>query len=283
MCYSAQLEQNLKKLRQKKKARVDLAAFEKLFRQRLEGERLHIPKALEANFYSPEGTDEKRIEQLIAEYNHQRTKELEVELFKQKTRLASAERSLKVKVTKAATESQRIATTKIDWHLKKIADLKRTEIKERDSRIFPFHYAPVFVFEDGEYVIRPMRYHCRPEGKPERYDRDFDGLYNARRDNLEGFWKGQFGHTHAFVVMTGFYENVAKHDFERRELKPGEQAENLVIHFNPKPEFEMNVACLWSHWTAQGKRVTQLICRDHRRTAARNFGGRSRSMRDPVN
>lgn len=115
------------------------------------------------------------------------------------------------------------------------------------------YYAPIFVFEDNEYVIKPMRYLCRPAGKPARYDRDFDGLYNARRDNLEGFWKGQFGITHAIVVMTGFYENVAKHDFEHRELRPAEKPENMILNFNPKPQFQMLVACLWSHWEQAGQ------------------------------
>lgn len=253
MCYSAQLEMNLKTLQRPYKARIAMEAFERLFHRRLTDDRIYIPKAMEANFYNASTPEEKRIKDLIDAHLQLKTKNLEVELFKQKKRLADAERTIQKKETKAAVESKRIATNKIQWHLNKIADLKRTELKTIDSRIFPFHYAPVFILEGDEYVIMPIRYHCRPAGKPEFYDRKFDGLYNARRDNLEGFWKGQFGHTHAFVVMSGFYENVAKHDFEHRELAPGEKPENLVLNFNPQPRFDMRVACLWSHWDQPGK------------------------------
>ncbi len=38
----------------------------------------------------------------------------------------------------------------------------------------------------------------------------YPGTYNARRDNLQGFWKGQFGHTHGLIVVNAFYENVTE-------------------------------------------------------------------------
>ncbi|WP_408431775.1 hypothetical protein [Paraburkholderia fungorum] len=91
-------------------------------------------------------------------------------LFKQRKRLADAERSLLTKVTKAATESQRIATDKIAWTLGKLDDIQRSELKPRDSRIFPGHYAPVMVMENGRLVVKPMRYQCRIAGKPAVYD-----------------------------------------------------------------------------------------------------------------
>ena len=40
----------------------------------------------------------------------------------------------------------------------KLADLKRAEGKDRDSRIFPGVYAPVIVSEGGKVTIKPMRY-----------------------------------------------------------------------------------------------------------------------------
>ncbi len=235
------------------KARADVASFERLFKKRLVDDRIKIPKAMEANFLNPETAEERRIHELIVEYQNRKTSQLEAELFKQKSRLVTAERSIKLKTTKKALEDQRIASNKIEWHLEKIADLKRTELKPADARIYPMFYAPVVIVENSERMIKPMRYHCRPAGKPESYDKDYDGLYNARRDNLEGFWKGQFTKSHAIVLMTGFYENVARHDFEHRELAPGEKAENLILHFNPRPAFQMRVACLWSHWAEAGK------------------------------
>jgi Uncharacterised ACR, COG2135. len=124
----------------------------------------------------------------------------EQELFKQRARLADAERTLQAKTTKAASESKRIATSKIESTLRGLDDLRRTELKDRDSRIFPGNYAPVMVMEDGKRVIKPMRYHCRPAGKPAFYDKKYPGLYNARFDNLEGFWKGLFGYSHGLIV-----------------------------------------------------------------------------------
>ena len=104
----------------------------------------------------------------------------EEELFKQKKRLADAARTLETKTTKAAVESQRIATDKVRQLLGRLADLKRTEPKDRDARIFPGIYAPVVVWEDGKRVIKPMRYQCRLAGKPPFYDVKFPGTYNAR-------------------------------------------------------------------------------------------------------
>ena len=86
-------------------------------------------------------------------------------------------------------------------------------------------------------------------GKPATYDERYPGTYNARRDNLEGFWSDVYGTQHGVMVVNSFYENVANHVFERRELAPDEKPKNLVLHFNPQPPLEMLVACLWSHWT----------------------------------
>lgn len=122
-----------------------------------------------------------------------------------------------------------------------MADLKRTEPKGRDSRIFPMVYAPVLVWEDGRRVVKPMRYQCRPAGKPAFYDTRFPGTYNARRDNLEGFWKQQFGHTHGLIVVSRFYENVE-----------GDDGKNKVLQFTPQSGELMYVACLWSRWSGKG-------------------------------
>ena len=100
----------------------------------------------------------------------------------------------------------------------KLSDLRCAALKDRDSRIFPGHYVPVIVMEAGRRVIKPMRYQCRLAGKPTFYDAKYPGTYNARRDNLEGFWKGLFGYTHGIVVINAFYENVNRHRVEGREL-----------------------------------------------------------------
>jgi putative SOS response-associated peptidase YedK len=110
----------------------------------------------------------------------------------------------------------------------------------------------VIVSEGGRRVVKPMRYQCRVAGTPASYDIKFPGTYNARRDSLEKFWRGQFGVSHGLMVVNAFYENVARHDVEHRELAPGEKEENVVLEFRPRPAHDMLVACLWSHWQGEG-------------------------------
>lgn len=248
MCYSAMVEQRLKSLRAQFNAGVDYARFEALFKARAEGADIKIAKALECNFEDPQNPEEERIQSYIAQHREATTKKLEAELFRQRRRLVDAERKLTLKETKAAREAQRISTNKIAWCAKTLSRLHNVMPEDNDSRIFPMWYAPVIVQGEDGYLITPMRYHCRPAGKPASYDRRYDGLYNARRDNLEHFWKGQFGRRHAVCVITGFFENVARHDFERREIRAGEKPENIVLRFQPAPPTAMVVACIWDKW-----------------------------------
>jgi putative SOS response-associated peptidase YedK len=94
---------------------------------------------------------------------------------------------------------------------------------------------------------RPMRYQCRPAGKPALYDTKYPGTYNVRRDNLEGFWKDLFGRKHALLVVDTFYENVE-----------GAGGKNQVIQFTPRDREPMLVACLWSHWTDPAGKLPDL-------------------------
>jgi putative SOS response-associated peptidase YedK len=50
------------------------------------------------------------------------------------------------------------------------------------------------------------------------------------------------------MVVRGFYENVPRHLYEKRELKLDEKEANMVFQFNPRQVIEMLVACLWDHW-----------------------------------
>ena len=115
------------------------------------------------------------------------------------------------------------------------------------------YFAPVIVNEGTQRVIRPMRYTCRLAGKPSFYDRKFPGTYNARRDNLEGFWSQVYGTNHAVMWVDSFFENVPTHLFEKRTLADGETESNTVLHFQPNPPDPMIVACLWSHWSGDGE------------------------------
>jgi putative SOS response-associated peptidase YedK len=249
MCYSAQVIQMARKLNRQLGIRLDYDEIEKLFFRRLNDPSLIISRGFEANFDDPATDQERRIKGAIDEHRSRLTAKMEKDLFTQKTRLVNAERSLKEKETKKAREDVRIAGHKIETVTTKLGDLRSSEAKEGDNRIFPMVYTGVIVKKDGENLLTPMRYFCRPAGKPAFYDRKFPGLYNARRDNLEKFWGEQFGSHHAIMVVESFYENVKLHTTEHRELQEGEAEKNVVLQFKPEPAQTMYIACLWSHWT----------------------------------
>jgi putative SOS response-associated peptidase YedK len=253
MCYSAQIVADYRKYVKMFGPDIDIREFARLYWERVEGSGAKVPKGMDEAFSNPETEEERSIKELIERYDSTHITKLEQELFKQRTRLADAERTLQTKTTKAAIESKRIATGKIDGTLRRLDDLRRTEPAERDSRIFPGQYAPVMVMENGRRVIKPMRYQCRPAGKPAIYDVKYPGTYNARRDNLEGFWKGLFGYTHGLILVTAFYENVNRSRLENRVPLEGEKDENVVLEFRPNPPQEMLIACLWSHWQGKGE------------------------------
>jgi putative SOS response-associated peptidase YedK len=249
MCYSAQVVQMARKLSRRLGIRMDYAEVEKLFFRRLEDSSINISKGFEANFDEPANDQERRIKAAIDEHRARAAARFEKDLFSQKTRLVNAERSLKEKETKKAREDVRIATAKIASLSAKLSDLRNAERKADDDRIFPLVYTGAIIHSTGQNLLTPMRYFCRPAGTPAFYDKKFPGLYNARRDNLEKFWGGQFGVHHAIMVVESFYENVKLHSMEHRELKAGEPEQNVVLQFKPEPAQAMYIACLWSHWT----------------------------------
>jgi putative SOS response-associated peptidase YedK len=64
------------------------------------------------------------------------------------------------------------------------------------------------------------------------------GTYNARRDNLERYWRRHFGYTHGLMVIDTFWENVQMSDGRNQELQ-----------FTLRSGEPMLVACLWANWT----------------------------------
>lgn len=242
MCYSAQIWADYRKYTRLYDSKIDVETFVELFWSRLEHDRIRVPKALDEAFNMPFGDREQYIHDLIAQYKVKQATKIEQELFSQKKRLVDAERSLLTKTTKAASEARRISTSKIDRAMERLADLRRTELKDSDSRMYPGYYVPVMVLEAGGRIIKPMRYQCRPNGRPANYDTKYPGTYNARRDNLEGFWKAQFGYTHGVIVANAFYEHVT------RSTAAGDGTEKVILEFRPRPTQDMLVACLWSHW-----------------------------------
>ncbi|MDR6420525.1 putative SOS response-associated peptidase YedK [Paraburkholderia phenoliruptrix] len=253
MCYSAQIQADYRKFVRMFGATMSIREFAQLFFERAEGNNAKVPKAMEDAFADPQTDAAREIRASIDRFNREEAARLEQDFFKHRTRLAEAERSLESKATKKAAENKRIATDKIQWTLERLDDLRRTEPEARDSRIFPGHYAPVMVMENGQRVVKPMRYQCRIAGKPASYDARYPGTYNARRDSLEGFWKSLFGYSHGVLVASAFYEHVSRAKLEGRVLADGEEDEDVILEFRPEPPHDMLVACLWSHWSAPGE------------------------------
>lgn len=271
MCYSAQVEMDLKEMAKTEVAKVDTAAFEKLFEWRLDSSHDGVPKALEWNYNLPSTPHERRMRELIETYRERRKLEHEEGIEKQKAKIADAERRAAKKPSKTSTEEIATGHRRIEWHKFKLEDQVRVERKERDQFIFPRFYAPIVHLEGGERIIRPMRYLCHPHNRGDSFptgefykkgpkagqekintfDEEYPGCYNARRDNLRYFWKGVFGDAHAYMIITSFFENVFRHSYEKRELRPGEKESTVMIRYNPNPRVRMKVACIWSIWKSE--------------------------------
>lgn len=139
MCYSAQIKADYLRFTRQYGAMLSLKEFFDIYWQRAtqQDRRLRIPKAMDAAFAQPQGDDERKIKTLIDEFDTQQEAALQQELFKQRKRLADAERTLQTKTTRAATESRRIATDKVAGCMDKLAALRRAELTDDDARIFP--------------------------------------------------------------------------------------------------------------------------------------------------
>jgi hypothetical protein len=162
MCYSAQILASYKRYVREWGADVSIKQFFRLYWLRSQGAKIKIPKAMDAAFSEPDTDEERQIAEMISAHNAEQALKLEQELFKQRKRLADAERTLQTKTTKTAQESKRIATDKVEWCLGKLNDLRRTELNDEDHRIFPGWYAPVLAMKQGQRILVPMRYQCRP-------------------------------------------------------------------------------------------------------------------------
>lgn len=234
MCYSAKIEADYRKLQREHGAVMDFDAFRRLWLREGEAKRPRVPKTLEEALRA-EGPQD--IRDLLMAWDQEQRQHWQADLFAQRKRLADAQRRIARKPTQSAANDARIATNRIDQLLGWLSDLSRREALDRDARIYPGSYAPLIVTEGGQRVIKPMRYQCRLAGKPASYDRQYPGTYNARRDNLQGFWRAQFGVTHGVLVARRFYENVQTPD-----------GRNQILEFTPRDGEPLLIACLWSSW-----------------------------------
>ncbi len=191
MCYSAQIKADYRRFVREYGAVMSLRDFARMIQEYFDNPKMRVPKAMTAPFLeSPETEEERQIAEVLRARMAAEEIDLLQELTKQTERLDRAQQALAMKATKKAADEVRIATNKIEWAKGKLEDLTSTELKPRDARIFPGWYAPVMVMENGRRVVKPMRYQCRPAGKPSFYDTQYPGTYNARRDNLRGFGRG---------------------------------------------------------------------------------------------
>jgi Uncharacterized conserved protein len=253
MCYSAQIKSDYRKFVRNVGPVMDLEAFARLWLRENGLERDHIPKGVIDTVGPLLPPD---VRQVLDQRFARDQARWEAERFAQARRKADNERKLASKPTKAAAEHVRIASKKIDQLMGWISDLHRTELEPRDWQFFPQWWVPVIVRDGPGYVIRPMRYQLRQPGKPATADwvmekgrKRLSGTYNARRDRLEGFWRSQFGHTHALMVVDTFWENVQGHDGRTRR-----------VQFQPRTGEPMLVACLWANWNDPEGKLPDMPC-----------------------
>jgi putative SOS response-associated peptidase YedK len=242
MCYSAMVTEDWRAFLRATGMLMSLPEFHELMQHRLDDPtRFRLPRGFDLEFAEPHSAEEQAIKALSDRYRHSQVSKLETEIFAQRKRLADAERKLAVKETKAAAQSKRIATTKVQQTLGKLARLKDDKRHPDDYRIFPRSYAPIVIAREGQKVMVPARYLLRQPGAAAFMDDKLSGNYNARRDNLTKFWRNQLGLTHALMVVDSFYENVT-----------GPEGQNQVLHFVPRPVGKMFIACLYSQWADPG-------------------------------
>jgi putative SOS response-associated peptidase YedK len=246
MCFSAQIEESYAKYQRMTGAQIDIDQFMEIFGIGVRDPSLKIPRAVDRWFEHPKDAADLGLRNLLLQRRAARLTELEADLKKQWERLNKAEAALKTKPTKKAAEDQRIATAKIETLEKRRPLFEHYLPTKLDDRIFPMQYAPIVMRDGDRNVIRLARYHCRLAGKPESVDRQYPGLYNARRDNIDKYWRTAFGTNHALMLVRSFYENVDR------------GGKNAVLHFTPQPADLMLIACVYSIWK-DSKDGTELL------------------------
>ncbi len=239
MCYSAQIEASYARYVRLFGADIDIHEYVKLA-NRIQRQGLSawkMPKAVAAAFGAADSEVERQVRDAIAVGLQEQRAAEQADGDAQRERLARAEAVLAgPKPTKKAADDKRIATRKIAASERRLADLLRDELVPADARMWPGSIVPVLAVIDGRRVVTPMRYRCRPYFVDEAFERARPGLYNARLDNLDGFWRPLFGHRHALVLVNAFFESVDR-DGRATELR-----------FEPNDGEPMLVPCLWSPW-----------------------------------
>ena len=181
MCYSAQIKADFHHFVREWGAVVSMKRFVELFwEKRQDGQWTKIPKAIREAFRRPEGEEGFALAKLVAEADREQAERYQAELSAQTARLGKAEAVLAgSRPTKRAADDQRIATNKIKAGQRNLDDLQRTELVDRDSRIYPDSYATVMIENEGQRIVVPMRYQCRLPGWNDVTERKYPGTTTA--------------------------------------------------------------------------------------------------------
>lgn len=114
----------------------------------------------------------------------------------------------------------KICDSAFDLHIKRSQkDPKTFKEFSKLGRVYPNYWAPILCLENGERVIRPMRYRLRPhwakEDLPSKYS-----LNTARLDTLKTskIWSKVFDHHHGLLVYKSFLEWVTDPETGKRAL-----------------------------------------------------------------
>jgi Uncharacterised ACR, COG2135. len=249
MCYSALIRADYARLVREFGAILSLEEFAELYAHDPGKKRPRTPKAMDDGFAGARTEQGRDIVAKIQQWHAQERQDLEAELARQRERRDIANATLATRPTQKARNDLRVAGNRIDRAQARLEDLHRVQLLPRDNRIFPGTYAPVMVSEGGKRVIKPMRYQCRLPDKPVRNDILYPGTYNARRDSLEGYWRGAFGLRHGVVVVQAFYEHVPRHAIAGRTLGADEKEQDVVLEFRPDPR----AICCWPACGRNGK------------------------------
>lgn len=262
MCYSAKVRAEYREYTREYGATLSLDNYVKEYWNQMGSAWVEkMPSAIRAWFRGPGDIDKARIAAGIDQWTEHEIAKLGEELTKQRERLAANQAKLAVKYTKTAEKEVRIATDKVGALPAKIEALQRPNSPAETARIFPQSIAPIMIWENGKRVVKLMRFQCRKAGAPSSSDWVIDrqtkqkrmsGTYNARRDNLERYWRNEFGYRHGIVVADTFFEHVWRHNMEGRELGPDEKREDVILEFVPNTGRKMHIACIWSHWSGEG-------------------------------
>ena len=247
--------QNLSFLEKYFDATVHLGDFENLFARRARGEAIRLSNTIENSFLDGNQSIHERIRRSIREWKAIEAKKIELDLNFQNLRLENAIRRLEKRLTVTAQKERDTADRQIRRLLMRRDGLTKEPTPIVQGRIFPFDYTPVLIEREGMRILTPMRYHLRPPDMREDFDRKYPGCYNARKDQLTGFWQREFGKKHAALLISSFYENVRLHVYEKRELRPEENEQNQIISFQAKDHESMLISCLYDIWGQKQNQV----------------------------